>query len=136
MSDHHFWLSGAGFDRLRPLLPNQPCGVWWVDDRRVISGTIHVIRRGRTWRDAPAAYGPHNTLYNRFVCWSWEEVFGQLEDWRRIATRYDRCARTIFSAICIGATLICWLQVLSLAGPCSWVGPVKGESARRDQSPL
>jgi transposase len=38
-----------------------------VDDRRVISGIIHVIWGGPMWRDAPAAYGPHKTLYNRFI---------------------------------------------------------------------
>lgn len=27
----------------------------------------------------------------------------------RIATRYDRCAHTFFSAICIAATVIFWL---------------------------
>ncbi|MER9281151.1 hypothetical protein [Mesorhizobium sp. M0522] len=30
-------------------------------------------------------------------------------DWRRIATRYDRCAHTFFSAICIAAAVIFWL---------------------------
>ena len=38
-----------------------------------------------------------------------ENVFGRLKDWRRIATRYDRCAHTFFSAICIAATVIFWL---------------------------
>ena len=70
MSDHHFWLSDAQFARLQPLLPNKPRGVPRVDDRRVISGIVHVIRNGLMWRDAPAAYGPHKTLYNRFVRWS------------------------------------------------------------------
>ena len=62
MSDHHFWLSDAQFARLQPLLPNKPRGVPRVDDRRVISGIVHVIRNGLMWRDAPAAYGPHKTL--------------------------------------------------------------------------
>ena len=35
-----------------------------------------------------------------------ERMFGRLKDWRRIATRYDRCAHTFFSAICIAATVI------------------------------
>ncbi len=56
MSDHQFWLSEAQFARLEPLLPNKPRGVPRVDDRRVISGIIHVIRGGLMWRDAPAAY--------------------------------------------------------------------------------
>ena len=38
-----------------------------------------------------------------------ENAFGRLKDWRRIATRYDRCAHTFFSAICIAATITFWL---------------------------
>ena len=38
-----------------------------------------------------------------------ERMFGRMKDWRRIATRYDRCAHTFFSAICIAATVIFWL---------------------------
>ena len=78
MSDHRFWLNDAQFARLQPLLPNKPRGVPRVDDRRVISGIIHVIRHGLMWRDAPAAYGPHKTLYNRFVRWSEIGVFDRI----------------------------------------------------------
>ena len=38
-----------------------------------------------------------------------ENAFGRLKDWRRIATRYDRCSHTFFSAICIAATVAFWL---------------------------
>ncbi|WP_407697084.1 hypothetical protein [Shinella zoogloeoides] len=38
-----------------------------------------------------------------------ENLFAKLKDWRRIATRYDRCAHTFFSSICIAATIIFWL---------------------------
>ena len=38
-----------------------------------------------------------------------ENLFAKLKDWRRIATRYDRCAHTFFSAICIAAAFIFWL---------------------------
>ncbi|MFS8115569.1 IS5/IS1182 family transposase, partial [Rhizobium jaguaris] len=38
-----------------------------------------------------------------------ENLFAKLKDWRRIATRYDRCAHTFFSAVCIAATVIFWL---------------------------
>jgi transposase len=38
-----------------------------------------------------------------------ENAFGRLKDWRRIAMRYDRCAHTFFSAICIAATVTFWL---------------------------
>jgi transposase len=38
-----------------------------------------------------------------------ENMFGKLKDWRRIHTRYDRCAHTFMSAICIAATCCYWL---------------------------
>ena len=38
-----------------------------------------------------------------------ENMFGKLKDWRRIHTRYDRCAHTFMSAICIAAIAIFWL---------------------------
>jgi len=38
-----------------------------------------------------------------------ENMFGKLKDWRRIHTRYDRCAHTFMSAICIAAAVIFWL---------------------------
>lgn len=38
-----------------------------------------------------------------------ERMFGRLKDWRRISMRYDRCAHTFMSAICIAATVIYWL---------------------------
>jgi transposase len=46
-----------------------------------------------------------------------ENMFGKLKDWRRIHTRYDRCAHTFMSAICIAAAVIFWLNqwVLTLA---------------------
>lgn len=78
MSDHHFWLSNSQFARIQPFLPNKPRGVPRVDDRRVISGIIHVIRNGLMWRDAPANYGPHKTLYNRFIRWSEAGVFDRI----------------------------------------------------------
>jgi transposase len=42
MSDQHFQPTETQFSRLQSLLPNKPRGVPRVDDRRVISGIIHV----------------------------------------------------------------------------------------------
>ncbi|WP_373504191.1 transposase, partial [Aestuariivirga sp.] len=39
-----------------------------------------------------------------------ENMFGRLKDWRRISTRYDRCSHTFFSAICIAASVIFYLN--------------------------
>jgi len=38
-----------------------------------------------------------------------EIMFGRLKDWRRVATRYDRCPTAFFSVICLAATVIFWL---------------------------
>jgi putative transposase len=53
-------------------------GVPRVDDRRVISGIVFVIKNGLRWRDAPKEYGPHKTIYNRFVRWSRLGVFDKI----------------------------------------------------------
>ena len=49
-----------------------------MDDRRVISGIIYVLKHGLQWKDAPPGYGPHKTLYNRFVRWSRMGVFDRI----------------------------------------------------------
>ena len=38
-----------------------------------------------------------------------EIMFGRLKDWRRVATRYDRCPKVFFSAIALAALVIYWL---------------------------
>ncbi len=77
-----FWLSEDQFARLAPHLPTDTRGKPRVDDRRVISGIVHVLKFGGRWVDAPAAYGPRKTLYNRFVRWAakgvWTEIFHAL----------------------------------------------------------
>ena len=60
--------------RLRPPFPRSH-GEPRVDERRVLSGIIVVNRNGLRGRDAPAAYGQHKTLYNRWKRWSQAGVF-------------------------------------------------------------
>lgn len=60
---------------------------------------------GRKNRKVPIAYDTKLYKQRNLV----ERMFGRLKDWRRIATRYDRCAHTFMSAICIAATVIFWL---------------------------
>ena len=59
----------AQMKRLAPHFPRSR-GLIRVDDRRVISGIVYVIRDGLQWKDAPHGYGPHKTLYNRLIRWS------------------------------------------------------------------
>lgn len=51
-----------------------------MDDQRLVSVILHVIRNGPRSRDAMAADGPHKTLYNRFVQWSRLGVFNCISD--------------------------------------------------------
>ena len=70
MDADRFWLTDVQFAKIAPLLPTNTRGKKRVDDRRVISGIIHVLKSGGRWIDAPADYGPRKTLYNRFVRWA------------------------------------------------------------------
>jgi transposase len=71
------WLSEVQMRRIEPYFPLSH-GVPRVDDRRVISGIIFVIRNGLRWRDVPAEYGPPKTIYNRFIRWSRLGVFDKI----------------------------------------------------------
>ena len=74
-----YWVADAEWARLEPLMPRGRKGAHRVDDRRVISGIVHMLRCGARWRDCPAAYGPYTTIFNR---WSrqgiWFEMFERL----------------------------------------------------------
>lgn len=74
-----YWLSDAAWAALEPHLPRGRPGKARVDDRRVISGILHVLKTGCRWRDVPAEYGPPTTIYNRFHRWSgrgiWQRIF-------------------------------------------------------------
>ncbi len=73
------WLSDGEWRRIEPLLPRGRRGAHRVDDRRVISGIMHMLRSGARWRDCPPEYGPYTTIYNRFNRWSrqgiWLDMF-------------------------------------------------------------
>ena len=77
-----FYLSDEQWAAIAPLLPTNQPGAHRVDDRRVLSGIVHVLRTGCRWQDTPAAYGPSTTIYNRFHRWSqrgiWQDLFTAL----------------------------------------------------------
>lgn len=79
-----FWLSDNQWRQIEPHLPTDVRGKERVDDRRVISGILHVIKSGCRWSDCPPEYGPSTTIYNRFVRWAergiWERLFRALSE--------------------------------------------------------
>src|SRR5262249_34539253 len=58
-----FWLSDEQWKQIQGHLPTDVRGVERVDDRRVISGIVHVLRSGCRWCDCPPEYGPPTTIY-------------------------------------------------------------------------
>ena len=84
MRSNLFWLNDGQWRRIEPHLPTDVRGKDRVDDRRVISGILHVLKSGCRWCDCPPQYGPPTTIYNRFVRWArrgiWESLFRALAD--------------------------------------------------------
>ncbi|WP_041359419.1 IS5/IS1182 family transposase [Nitrobacter hamburgensis] len=82
MNRDQFWLTDVQFSKIEPHLPTDTRGKARVDDRRVISGIVQVLKSGGRWVDASFDYGPRKTLYNRFVRWAekgvWTDVFHAL----------------------------------------------------------
>ncbi len=74
-----FWFSDERWARIAPFLPKNTRGLKRVDNRRVLSGIVHVLKLGGRWTDCPADYGPKKTVYNRFARWAergiWEDIF-------------------------------------------------------------
>ena len=96
------------------LLPDLPAATEMLGDKGYDSDAYRaaLTERGitpcippRSKRKNPATYC--KTLYKQRH--KVENMFAKLKDWRRIAMRYDRCAHTFFSAICIAAIVIFWI---------------------------
>jgi transposase len=67
---------------MAPQLPTNLTGPEREDDRRIISGIVHMLQCGARWRDCPPEYGPYTTIYNRFNRWAkrgrWRAIFEAL----------------------------------------------------------
>lgn len=86
-----FWLDDLQWSVLKQHLPKKQKGAHRKDDRRIISGIIHVLQSGCRWCDCPPDYGPTKTIYNRFVRWAkkglWEAIFLDLTS--IVGTHYE-----------------------------------------------
>jgi transposase len=75
-----FWLDDEAWSAIELHHPKNQPGARRVDDRRVISGFLHVLKTGCRWQDCPAEYGPPTTIYNRFNRWSRRQLWSRILD--------------------------------------------------------
>ena len=92
-----FWLSEQSWTVLERHLPHDRPGRPRVDDRRVISGILHVLKSGCRWCDCPPEYGPPTTIYNRFNRWRKAGVWDRLMD--AITKAYDGDVQMIDTSV-------------------------------------
>src|ERR1700687_92785 len=69
-----FWFSDGQWARIEPFIPSNRRGVKPKNNRRILSGIMHVLKSGCRWVDCPPEYGPAKTVYNRFNRWSAQEI--------------------------------------------------------------
>jgi len=82
MTGELFWLSDTQWERIKAYLPSDRRGSRRMDDRRVISAIVHVLKSGCRWSECPEAYGSPTAIYNRFARWArrgiWDTIFREL----------------------------------------------------------
>lgn len=80
MNESLFWFTDAQWTKIKPHLPTNQPGPQRTDedDRRILSGIMHVQRSGCRWKDCPSEYGPHKTVYNCFARWSERGIWQNL----------------------------------------------------------
>ena len=87
-----FWLDDLQWMSIKPHIPSRKQrGPRRQDDRRIVSGIVHVMQSGCRWQDCPKEYGPAKTVYNRFHRWAqkgvWEKLFLELSS--IVGTHYE-----------------------------------------------
>ena len=66
MSRSLFWLSDAAWSAIEPHLPQNQLKARRVDDRRVISRIVDLLKCGGRWQDCTSEYSPSTAVYNRW----------------------------------------------------------------------
>ncbi|KXV28322.1 transposase [Gluconobacter japonicus] len=96
------------------LLDSLPAAQWMLADRGYDAAWFRdaLEEKGikpcipeRKSRGKPVKYGKRKYKRRNRI----EIMFGRIKDWRRVATRYDRCPSVFFSVMCLAATVIFWL---------------------------
>lgn len=113
----HFFITAgqvSDYKGAAALLSNLPKVEWLLGDRgydadwfreALKDRGIRACIPGRKLRGKKVKYDKRRYRHRNRI----EIMFGRLKDWRRIATRYDRCPKVFLSAIALAATIIFWL---------------------------
>lgn len=106
MSGDLFLFSNEEWAKIEPHLPTNQPGPERHDDRRILSGIMHVQKSGCRWKDCPKEYGPHKTIYNRFARWSergiWAKIFEAIAAEERTPERASLDASHVKAHRCAG----------------------------------
>ena len=99
----------------RRLLPSLPTATYLIADRGYDADWFRAAlkKKGVTPCIPPRKSRRKKPRYSKLLYKQRHKIeimFGRIKDWRRIAMRYDRCAHTFFSAICLAATCIFYLK--------------------------
>ena len=76
----------------------------WLRNALIDKGITPCIP-GRKSRGTPVKYDKRRYKRRNRI----EIMFGRLKDWRRVATRYDRCPKVFLSAVALAAAVLFWL---------------------------
>ena len=94
----------AEFQGLQWMLADRGYDADWFRDALQEKGITPCIP-GRKIRNKTVKYDKRRYKRRNRI----EIMFGRLKEWRRVATRYDRCPKAFFSAVVLAATVIFWL---------------------------
>jgi transposase len=98
----------------RAMMSSLPLADWLIADRGYDADWFRDALKdkgicacipGRKSRDKPVRYDKRRYKRRNRI----EIMFGRLKDWRRIATRYDRCPKVFLSAVALAAIVTFWL---------------------------
>ena len=92
------------FPRAKALLADRGYDADWFRDALKDKGIKPCIP-GRKSRGKPIKHDKRRYKRRNRI----EIMFGRLKDWRRVATRYDRCPKVFLSAVALAATVMFWL---------------------------
>lgn len=105
MSSHN--LTDREWKSIRVFLPAERSGKAgrpWLSHRQIIDGILWVLCSGGRWKDMPAEFGKHKTVYNRFYRWTKEGLWARIIS--RLLHRLDESGQVDRSLWCIDSSVI------------------------------